>query len=167
MKKLFESLGGRRTAVLVTALIAVGIFLLFAPHESSENDAAELSAPTSVQELSEYTAELEERITSLITSVDGIEYAKVLITLESGREVVFAENSSDEISSDRTSRTSNYLTLERSGDSEALPVTEICPKVRGVAVVCDRGSEPAVQSKLTELLSAALGITSNRIMISS
>ena len=167
MKNPTEAFGGRKAIIAVAVLLALGLLLLFNPRGGKSDDTTVQTERSAAEELTEYTAALEERISALVTSVDGISHAKVLITLESGREVVLAANSNDEISSDRSSRSESYLTLERSGDSEAVPITEICPKIRGVAVVCEHGSDPSVQAKLTALLSAALGIASNRIMITS
>jgi stage III sporulation protein AG len=53
-----------------------------------------------------------------------------------------------------------------SGSSEqALQSTLLSPEIAGVAVVCRGGSSPAIQHTLTELLSTALGIPSNRVSI--
>ena len=43
--------------------------------------------------------------------------------------------------------------------------TLIIPQVRGVAIVCDGGNSATVRKTLTELVSAALGISTARISV--
>ena len=106
-----------------------------------------------------YTEALERRIESLCTSVAGIQEAEVLLTLENDREYVYAQNSTTEGS------TLEYVILSRSNEEEAVLLTEICPRVRGVAVVCTGGDSSAVKQTIVSLLSASLGISSHRIHV--
>ena len=87
-------------------------------------------------------------------SVDGIHNVKVIITLDSSAEKLFA---------------SNDTSLSLIGDSKENQNAsmEIYPYVRGVAVSCTNGESDYVKNKVTRLLSAYLGIPSNRIEIVS
>ena len=81
------------------------------------------------------------------------------LTLENDREYVYAQNSTTEGS------TLEYVILSRSNEEEAVLLTEICPRVRGVAVVCTGGDSSAVKQTIVSLLSASLGISSHRIHV--
>ncbi|MBQ8400343.1 MAG: stage III sporulation protein AG, partial [Clostridia bacterium] len=109
-----------------------------------------------------YTEMLEERITSLCTSVSGVQEATVLLTLESGSEYVYAQNTT---TGSDTSGAWDYVIIQQGEGEEAVMVTEIYPKVRGVAVVCTGGDSAIVRQTITELLSASLGISTNRIRV--
>lgn len=109
-----------------------------------------------------YTDILETRITELCTSISGIEEATVLLTLESGSEYVYAQNIS---STGSDTGAWDYVIIRQGEGEEAVMVTEIYPKIRGVAVVCTGGESAAVQQTITDLLSASLGISSNRIRV--
>ncbi len=109
-----------------------------------------------------YTEALETRIAALCTSISGIREATVLLTLENGSEYVYARNGDSQSSGDTSW---DYMILASGEGEEAVLMTEIYPKVRGVAVVCTGGDSPAVQQTVTELLSASLGIASHRIKV--
>ncbi len=109
-----------------------------------------------------YTEELEQRITALCTSITGIEQAAVLLTLENGSEFVYARNGDSQSDGGQSW---DYMILSQGDGEDPLLMTEIYPKVRGVAVVCTGGNTPAVQQTVTELLSASLGIPTHRIKV--
>lgn len=104
-----------------------------------------------------YTEYLEKRVAALCKSVHGVSDATVLLTLEKGSEWVYAHN--------EIGQNAELVILQKSGKEEAVTVAEIYPEIRGVAVVCTGGNDPAIRTALTELLSASLGIPTHRIQI--
>ena len=86
----------------------------------------------------EYERSLEARLTALCLSVEGIEEATVLVT---------ADTSNDQ------SRAQYYSS----------PSAE--PTVRGVAAVVTNGDDPVIKKTLTELISASLGLPTNRVSV--
>ena len=124
--------GRHRAVILVLAavgavLVAAGFLIRDAP-----------TVPT--DSASSYETSLEERIEDLCRSVDGIDTAKALITLERNDGSVYSASSA---------------ASSAVGD---LPV-------RGVAVVVSGGDRPETQALLTELISSCLGIPTNRIAV--
>ena len=101
-----------------------------------------------------YTEYLEKRITELCRSLEGVAEAQVFLTLDCSSEYVYQEDGS-----------SDFLILSDASGEQAVMLYEICPKVRGIAVVCTGGELPQVKETVTELLSAALGLPSNRIRV--
>lgn len=144
--------GKNKKNVLLIALGAVGILLILVgtfvrlPGKADGDES-----------FSYYTTELEEKIASLCETVDGITHAKVLLTLDGGSEYVYAEN--------EQAAARDYVIITSGKNDSPVLVNEIYPKIRGVAVVCTGGDRPDVQVKVTELLSAALGIGTNRIKV--
>lgn len=104
-----------------------------------------------------YTQDLEDRIEALCRQVHGIGEVHVLVTLEGGSEYVYAENYSG------TSQ--SFLLTAKDGTEAPILVQEIYPQIRGIAVVCSRGDDTNVRLTITELLSAAFGISSSRIFV--
>ena len=106
---------------------------------------------------------LEERITAIISRVDGIGECRVMVTLENGVRFVYA---ADETVSDGGSIASrSILSVQTDTGPVGLPVTEICPTVRGVAVVCAGGDDPGVRERVTSLITAAFNISSRRVSV--
>ena len=77
---------------------------------------------------------------------------KVILTLDTSNESVYAQSSSG-------------LDYILTSDGKPISVTEIYPTVRGVAIACTGGERDDIKIKVTELIGAYLGISSNRIKI--
>lgn len=103
----------------------------------------------------EYIESLEKKIEDFLLTVEGIRRVNVIITLDTSSEKVYAQNQS----------TLDIITINSSGGESPVYVTEIYPTVRGIAISCTNGDNADMRIKLTKLISAYLGISSNRIEI--
>ena len=132
--------------IIISSLVILGIALILLSSfdfDKSKNDA---SQPTL------YTEALERKIEEFLKSVDGIYKANVILTLDTSNENVYAQSSSG-------------LDYILTNDGKPVSVTEIYPTVRGVAIACTGGDRDDIKKKVTEIISAYLGISSNRIKI--
>ena len=127
----------------------LGVLLLIYGGEEKSSDSTE----SRESELVEYTKNMEEKITELCSKVEGVKNVSVAVSLESGFEYVYASDG------DKT------LTVGSGASESPVRVTEKPPVIAGVGIVCCGGGSPAVQKKLIELISAAYGISSNKIYI--
>ena len=141
-------------AVLGVMLILLSRFL---PDGKKESQAEGIGS----SDPSYYSTILEDTIRGLILHVEGIEEAAVLLTLDGSSELVYAQNTS--VSGE--GRTGDYLVVQEDGGEKTVLVSEIYPHIRGVAIVCTNGDDVHIQKKVTELLSASLGISSGRITV--
>ena len=103
--------------------------------------------------LTAYARGVEEKLTELCSKVEGVKNDSVAVSFESGFEYVYATDG------DKT------LTVGSGASESAVRVTEKPPTISGVGVVCSGGGSPSVQKRLIELISAAYGISSNKIYI--
>ena len=104
-----------------------------------------------------YTEELEKRIETICREIKGVSEAHVLLTLDGGSEFIYAE--------DTSASAREYVIIEGKEAGAPILIQEIYPEIRGVAVVCSHGNDSEMQKTVTELLSAALGISSSRIRV--
>lgn len=166
MKNILGDSVHKKSVVFIVLGLVVGLVLILYPTKG--DNKTEKSEVDDYYKVSFYTQNLEERIKNLCLSVNGINNVSVLLTLESGSEYVYANNEEENTNGDSShSYASDYLIVESGEGSEPVLVTEIYPKIRGVAVVCSGGDSADVKEKVTSLLSAALGISTNRIKVSS
>ena len=86
-----------------------------------------------------YRVALERELSTLCAEVKGVGRVSVMITLAEGERTTYA-------------------------GSKVSSVTP--PAVLGAAVVCDGGGDPQTKAELIRLLSALLGIGSNRVTVS-
>lgn len=121
--------------------------------------------------------ELELRLTEIVSHIDGAGRTKVMVTMDSTSEYVYAKDTSvrtDTSSSQENGRvsessgssaeTSHIIIDGKSGD-EPLVEKQIEPKVRGVIVLCEGADNPVVENRVTEAVKTALGISSSRICV--
>ncbi len=140
-----------RKYILPALFLLAALIVLFASKgENAEEPTREIASSL----LSE---ELEEKLEDLCRSVDGVRYAKVLLTLDTSTEYVLAKD---------VEKNGNYVKVETvKGDGEGIELYVVSPKVRGVAVVCTGGDRATVKKTVIDLVGAALGIDSSRISV--
>lgn len=144
-----QKLSKKRLLLLMMAVL--GLFLIAAGSIFADEKAGK--APL-YADVGFYTEYLERRISELCLSVTGIEKASVFLTIDCSSEYIYEDGGG-----------SDYLILTGANGEEAVMLCEIYPKVRGIAVVCTGGDSPRVQQTVTELLSAALDLPTNKIKI--
>lgn len=127
----------------------------------------------------EYIASLEAKLENLVTGIDKVGRAQVMITLESGVEYVYAQEQKRNTDTTRepggeevilVNQKENveqtYILVETEyGKRQALVLTQRQPKVQGVVVVCEGADDIRVQEKLISVVTTALGIPSTRVCV--
>ena len=127
----------------------------------------------------EYIRMLEHRLQALISEIDGVGRNKVMVTLESGVEYVYAQE--ERRSTDTTRDLGSELAVggrvqesveqrfilvdTEFGRREALVLTRRPPRVQGVVIVCEGADNILVQEKLISVVTTALGIPSTRVSV--
>ena len=150
---------------------ALGILLLlvgsFSGSSGKKEDPTESDAPklNSAEALEEYVKMLEGKIAALCEGVNGVSRVRVAVTLVSGYEYVYAKDSELHSNGESTSGSYHYLTIGSGSSETAVYLSEKPPTVGGIGIVCIGGGDPRVKKELIELLSAAIGVSSNKIYI--
>jgi stage III sporulation protein AG len=136
-----------KNKLIIISLAFIGVILIvFGSFNFNKNKSEnEFSATT-------YTKDLEKKIEGFLKNVDGIRNVRVILTLDTSNEHIYAKNDSSY----------DYFV---SSNGTLVEITERFPVVRGVAIACTNGDDDTVKMKVTELISSYLGISSNRIKI--
>ena len=135
--------------VIIACAVLGAALLLYGGSSKSEAVVIEGDAG----DLAIYGKEVEEKILELCSRVDGVKNVSVAVSFESGFEYIYATDG------DKT------LTVGSGSSESAVRVTEKPPTISGIGIVCTGGGDPRIQQKLINLLSAAYGISSNKIYI--
>lgn len=146
--------------IIFIVAAGIGLALILLPGLIPEKKTAENEEST--EEVTYYTEKLEEKLSELLSSARGVGKAKVVVTLDKTEEYVYAKNESKS----NSQSAAEYVIISGGSGEEPILITEIYPKVRGVAVVCAGGEDAAVRKRVTELICAALGISANKIAVS-
>ena len=108
----------------------------------------------SVQQVEEA---LEQRLTALLSRVDGVGDCYVMVTLEQGVQQVYA--------SERSSGSESVLTVSTDSGPVGLLITEIQPIIKGVVVVCDGAEDEEVRERVTAAVATAFNLSSRRVYV--
>lgn len=135
------------------------------------------NAPES--ETERYAAELEKRLEELLSSMDGVGEAKVMITLSaSGENVVEkdipsesdrtretdSEGGTREIENIRQEESTVYVT-DSDGSRTPYVSRTTQPEIEGVTVVAQGGADVLIQKNITEVIQALFDIEAHKIKV--
>lgn len=154
--------GGWRRIVIIAGIAAIA--LLFFSTLTPKNEP-EQTAQFSAEDTARLERELEQRLTAVISEIDGVSSPKVMVTLDCTSQRVFAEDSKTRSASGETSSESS-LALSGSG-KEALETSVILPKVRGVAVVCGGAGDVTIREKVMNTAAKVLDIKVSQVYVTS
>ncbi len=156
----FKGKGGK----VIFFLGLAGILLIYLssmfPH--SEDKSARTDT---VDSASAYCAELEDKVRALVSGITGSKNISVVITLDSGKQYIYADEGRTTTTDDSDDRQQSYTIIKSAdGEENGLLVTEYLPQVRGVAIVCDALSGEA-KERVCSAVMAALDISSKKIYV--
>jgi len=144
---------GKKKMILLAALGVLGVLLVIFGTLGGKTEKNTLTSDEKNGDES-YIAELENKIYNVIAKVAGDKDAVVIITCDGGTEHIYVSNDGDE-----------YVTVRTDGDYSLVLSRNVYPSVTGVSVACKGGDDPILQRKLINVISTALGVSSNRICI--
>ena len=176
-KEFFSQQDKLRKFIIV--LGTVGIALIFASSflkQNTEKKAVETNLPGNMES---YAKNLEENIKSIVAEIKGAGNAKVLVTLESSQQTIYAteqkknkeathdnmDGETRKIKESHDIETKYIKIKDANGAEQALSVTQLQPSVKGVVVVCEGGDNKEVQEKVRDAVKTALNITSKRVFV--
>ena len=158
--------------LLIVLMLVSGIIMLLASElsESGKTVSAELTQQTSASDIQGYSELLEERLTSIISSIEGAGATRVMITFENGGEDIYLHDSDygENAASDgknSVERKDEYVIIDGSEGERGIIVRRAEPEVRGVAVVCEGGGSETVRAQIIEAVTALLDISSARVSV--
>lgn len=172
--KILETLSQKtkltKKTLIVTLAAFLGIILLIVSElipSQSEKEKDETPEQTAADSYEQYAQNIEERLTALISQIDGAGKTKVMVTLECSDENVYAKSEKSSSDSDSGSFEQGYIIVESNDSQGGILLKVIEPKIRGVAVVCAGGDSPVVRQSITDTVTAVLDISSARVNIAT
>lgn len=171
IKKISEKTKLDPKILIVAALLIAGVLVLLLSEFSAGEKTDDEVALTNVSFDSEaYVSELENRLVSIISAIDGAGETRVMVTLESGGEDFYLNNSdygeNIEISGENSyEKKDDYVIVDGSSGQGGIIVRRSEPRVRGVAVVCKGAGSEYVKEQITRAVTALLDISSARVSV--
>ncbi|MGN1267527.1 MAG: stage III sporulation protein AG [Dorea sp.] len=176
----------KKDQILILFLVGVLLLVIAVPvNEKKENDYEESMIQSFSEKEEAYTDEtayvtrMERELENLLTQMEGVGDAAVMITLQSSTERIVEkdvaedhESISEADSQGGTRNTTNSVKEESTiygtqGTDEQTPYVskEIMPQVEGVVVIAQGGDDTVVVKNITEVIQALFGIDTHKIRI--
>ena len=138
------------TVMIIFGLL-IGVSLLVMGNGGKESP----DISDSDQKMEKYAESVEKKIREMCLTVEGVSDVSVAVSFKSGFEYIYAQNGEK----------GEILVIGNGSSEKVVAVTEKPPLIGGIGIVCVGGGNMQIQSELINLISAAFGVSSNKIYI--
>ena len=173
-----RSLKGKKglDTIIVIVIIAAIAFIYFSSYGApAETGQAVPSDSTTAQT---QTVDIEQRLSGVLSSIQGAGKVELMVTYESGSELVPAVNTQtqtdveeqdDQNGGQSTTKSENIsselVTVQNDGNSEAVVLREDEPKVRGVVVIAQGAGDVTVRMQLAQAVCTVLDVDQSSVEV--
>lgn len=165
LKELYGRLTGSRKAMTIAAVLGIVGMIMILLSGGKEDEIPKESVPETPEESvwTDYCADTERRLEELLSAIDGVGEVKVMITVSSTEEYIYAQ--AESVNGDK--KENEYVTVRTEKGEEALLKQVNTPVITGVAAVCDGGKSDRVREEIYRTLTAVLDISPSRIYVTA
>lgn len=163
MSNFFASENKKVKIIMIIGAVGM-ILILLSSFTGSEYKKAEDNS--SSFNYSEYTIQLEKKLTDIISNISGVGECKVMITLENSSENVYATDSEYKNNDDTVNQKDEYVIYDSKNGETPVLIKEYLPQVMGVTVVCSGGDNIEIREKIIDAVTALFNISANRVSVS-
>ncbi len=140
---------------IIIALIVAVVVILLSGFVKTDGGTAE------TDEVIAYVDRLENRLSELLSEVEGAGKVKVAVSIASGRELVLAMKKNETVADGVTKIEETPITV----NGKTVTVKELYPEITGVLIVAEGAKNLSVLTKIQQAASSLLNIDINRIEI--
>ena len=146
----------------VLVILAAGLILLLWPTGKKEERPED--AGSGAQEEFDLAA-LEEKLSRILSQVEGAGKVTVALTVKSGMEQVPVMDRSTSVTERENSLEEKTVVINTGSGQEAVVRVRRYPQFQGAVVVCQGGDRADVRLLLTQAVSALTGLGADRITV--
>ena len=153
--------------VLIAAAGAVLLLFSFPGEKNSSEAPADVQSTKSAQssEGKSYEEELEERLTDVLESMDGVGKAEVMITLKASEVTEEDAQGGKRITDEESRQEDTVLSGGSSDGQEPYVIQEKKPVVEGIVVLADGADSPQIVSEINDALQALFDVPPHKIKV--
>lgn len=142
---------------LLLLMIAAGVILLTLPAEEKTPQPEPVQAA-----VTEESQSLEERLSGLLSKMEGAGKTAVLLTQARGEQLLYQ---TDESASGSDLRTETVLVTNAGREETGLLRQKLAPVYQGAVILCQGADRPEVRLRIVEAVMSATGLTSDKITV--
>ena len=163
MANIIERLkSGKGRAIFIIGIAGIVLIYLSSFFGGEKKESTDVTDSTAA-----YCEGLENEIEEIVKSITGSRKVSVVITLDSGKQYVYADEGRTTKTEKEDDREQSYTIIRSSdGEEKGLLVTEYMPTVRGAAIVCGNLNS-VLEEKIRAAVTAALDISDKKVFITS
>lgn len=163
--------------IIGVVILLAGSYLTKPGSKDAMNSAGDISTEDNALALQQnpfdgqqVIADIEKRMSELLSKVEGAGSVSVMIYADSSSEQVPAYNDqqdtkNDERTDGKTSEISEKKELALSGDDLPVILKVIVPQIKGVVVVAEGANDMLIKAQLNNAVCTLLGIPEHRVQI--
>ncbi len=165
IKKISEGTHLSKKRLFAVSFLLIGAAtLILSEMTKSETVTGTVTTTVAAYNTDDYVTGLENRLVSIISSIDGAGETKVMITLDSGSEEIYLHDydygeNIDPSGKNIVERKDEYVIIDGESGEKGIVVKVAEPKIRGVAVVCKGGDSDVVRVRVIEAVTALLDVS--------
>lgn len=149
--------------LVLGAAVGMALLILGGRADGEAAEAVQSSGASDTLDAEAYADMLEERVADICSRVAGAGKTEVFVSLKGGYRTVYAVDSQA-----NSSGYKSEVVMSGSGaDKKAVVTAYENPEIGGVAIVCEGAGNSAVRTQIISLVSAALGIGTNKIYVAA
>ena len=158
VEKLFGKVKKSNVYAIVGVMLVVVLVgcLLINQNRDNATKSANLSSA-----ISEYNLQLENKLISVISSLEGVGNVTVAITFSDFGEKVYVYETKTQQTSSGTITTNSLVTV----GGEPLVSVEKLPTIYGVVVVAEGAGDALLRMKIVQTVVTLLGVNSNLVEV--
>lgn len=165
--KLGKGLKKYKYAVLVLLL---GVALLLLPGRKATQTQETAATQSTAQDDDAYAAMMEQRLTDMLSKIDGAGRVEVMLTLRTGSRTRFQTDTqtSEDTGAEETRRSEERKTVilsEGSAYDKAAVSAVDYPLFQGALIVSEGADTASVRLALTQAVAALTGLSSDQITV--
>ena len=159
VKKLSDLFLKYRFVVLV---LVIGLVFMVLPTGSK----SEAKSTAQTKETTQQEKPLADRLSELLSKVQGAGRVTVLLTEGEGEQTVYQTDTDISTREDDTTERKTTVTVDDAQRNQVGLVQQVNPpRYLGAVVLCEGADDPTVQLSVTEAVSKATGLGTNRISV--
>lgn len=155
--------------VKIGIMIVCGLLLLilsgvdFSKHVESEKTEKEVTSEMrETDELNAYRNLMETEVETLLSKVEGVGKAEVMLTFQASGEKVTLK---DRVVETDKNTEESVLVEDENHNTYPYVVQEREPEIAGILVVCSGGDDPGLQRQIIDGISALFSVESHKIKV--
>lgn len=159
LAKILDLIKKYRYAVLV---LLIGFVLMTIPDLKTQSD----DTVSDIQEEPITETSLEDKLSKILSQVNGAGRVQVILTIAAGEEVVYQTDNDETNTADSSAKNTDTVTITDADRNQNGLIRQVNPALyQGAIVVCEGADNATVHLAIVDAVSKITGLGANRISV--